>query len=124
MGLGEALLMSTHNICFRREIRKLFTLYPLLSRPMLISLLSFEQLGQALHLYVLYQFLVKQNEIYLPSLNLHCPGQQCNEFCQTLLCILFRKACWERSDYLFVLRFYGPVNPMGHVQHGQFVCLC
>ena len=26
--------MSTHNIRFRREIRKLFTLYPLLSRPM------------------------------------------------------------------------------------------
>ena len=25
--------MSTHNICFRREIRKLFALYPLLSRP-------------------------------------------------------------------------------------------
>ena len=30
----EALLMSTHNICFCREIRKLFTWYPLLSRPM------------------------------------------------------------------------------------------
>ena len=26
--------MSTHNICFRQEIRKIFTLYPLLSRPM------------------------------------------------------------------------------------------
>ena len=26
--------MSTHIICFRREIRKLFTWYPLLSRPM------------------------------------------------------------------------------------------
>ena len=26
--------MSTHNICFRWEIRKLFTWYPLLSRPM------------------------------------------------------------------------------------------
>ena len=22
--------------------------------------------------------------------------------------------------YLFVLRFYGPVNPMGHVERGQF----
>ena len=28
--LGKALLMSTHNICFHREIRKIFTLYPLL----------------------------------------------------------------------------------------------
>ena len=26
--------MSTHNICFCGEIRKIFTLYPLLSRPM------------------------------------------------------------------------------------------
>ena len=26
--------MSTHNICFHREIRKIFTWYPLLSRPM------------------------------------------------------------------------------------------
>ena len=26
--------MSTHNICFRGEIRKIFTRYPLLSRPM------------------------------------------------------------------------------------------
>ena len=26
--------MSTHNICFRGEIRKIFTSYPLLSRPM------------------------------------------------------------------------------------------
>ena len=24
------------------------------------------------------------------------------------------------SVCLFVLRFYGPVNPMGHVEHGQF----
>ena len=30
----EALLMSTHNICFRGEIRKIFTGYPPLSRPM------------------------------------------------------------------------------------------
>ena len=29
--------MSTHNICFRREIRKIFTGYPPLSRPMGIS---------------------------------------------------------------------------------------
>ena len=28
--------MSTHNICFRGEIRKIFTGYPPLSRPMLI----------------------------------------------------------------------------------------
>ena len=28
--------MSTHNICFRRGIRKLFTWYPLLSRPMTV----------------------------------------------------------------------------------------
>ena len=27
--------MSTHNICFCRKLRKLFTRYPLLSRPML-----------------------------------------------------------------------------------------
>ena len=26
--------MSTHSICFRREIRKIFTGYPPLSRPM------------------------------------------------------------------------------------------
>ena len=26
--------MSTHNICFRGEIRKMLTRYPLLSRPM------------------------------------------------------------------------------------------
>ena len=32
--LDEALLISTHNICFRREVRKLFTWYPFLSRPM------------------------------------------------------------------------------------------
>ena len=32
--LAEALLMSTHNIRFRWEIRKLVTWYPLLSRPM------------------------------------------------------------------------------------------
>ena len=38
----EVLLMSTHNICFRREIRKLFIWYPLLSRPMM-SVLKFEQ---------------------------------------------------------------------------------
>ena len=30
--LGEALLMSTHNICFHGEIIKLFTSYILLSR--------------------------------------------------------------------------------------------
>ena len=27
-------LISTHNICFRGEVRKMFTWYPLLSRPM------------------------------------------------------------------------------------------
>ena len=32
--LAEALLMSTHNICFHGEIRQIFTWYPLLSRPM------------------------------------------------------------------------------------------
>ena len=30
---GEALLMSTHNICFCGEIRQIFAWYPLLSRP-------------------------------------------------------------------------------------------
>ena len=29
--------MSTHNVCFCRVIRKLFTWYPLLSRPMVMS---------------------------------------------------------------------------------------
>ena len=29
--LGEALLMSTHNICFRGEIKKILCGYPLLS---------------------------------------------------------------------------------------------
>ena len=32
--LAEALLLSTHNICFCGEIRKIFTRYPPLSRPM------------------------------------------------------------------------------------------
>ena len=32
--LTEVLLMSTHNICFCWEIKKLLTWYPLLSRPM------------------------------------------------------------------------------------------
>ena len=31
--LIEALLMSTHNICFRGEVRKIFTWYPPLSKP-------------------------------------------------------------------------------------------
>ena len=26
----------------------------------------------------------------------------------------------ESLENLFVLRFYGPVNPMGHVERGQF----
>ena len=30
--------MSTHNICFHGEIRKIFTGYPLLSRPMYMEL--------------------------------------------------------------------------------------
>ena len=33
----EALLMSTHNICFRREIRKILCGYPLLSVAMCLS---------------------------------------------------------------------------------------
>ena len=37
--LAEALLMSTHNICFRGEIRKIFTGYPPLARPMRSSVL-------------------------------------------------------------------------------------
>ena len=42
--------MSTHNICFRREIRKLFTWYPLLSRPMInyINLLSLDYMSCAM----------------------------------------------------------------------------
>ena len=35
--------MSTHNICFHGEIRKLFTRYPLLSRPMFIIHSLFEE---------------------------------------------------------------------------------
>ena len=31
--------MSTHNICFRGEIRKILTRYPLLSRPMGIDIM-------------------------------------------------------------------------------------
>ena len=31
--------MSTHNICFRGEIRKIFTGYPPLSRPMIVMIL-------------------------------------------------------------------------------------
>ena len=34
--------MSTHNICFRREIRKIFTGYPPLSRPMPLHILLLE----------------------------------------------------------------------------------
>ena len=26
----------------------------------------------------------------------------------------------DELSHLFVLRFYGPVNPMGHVERGQF----
>ena len=33
--------MSTHNICFCREIRKIFTCYPLLSRPMLADVQAY-----------------------------------------------------------------------------------
>ena len=33
----DALLMSTHNICFRGEIRKILACYPLLSRPMIYT---------------------------------------------------------------------------------------
>ena len=33
--ISEALLMSTHNICFRGEIRKIICGYPLLSVAML-----------------------------------------------------------------------------------------
>ena len=39
ISLGEALLMSTLNICFCWERRKLFSWYPLLSRPMLLALI-------------------------------------------------------------------------------------
>ena len=40
--------MSTHNICFRGEIRKMFTGYPPLSRPMDCGLLKRQNL-QNLH---------------------------------------------------------------------------
>ena len=35
--LSEALLMSTHNICIRREIRKILCGYPLLSVAMIVK---------------------------------------------------------------------------------------
>ena len=38
--LGEALLMSTNNICFHAEIRKIICCYPLLSRVCLINFVS------------------------------------------------------------------------------------
>ena len=38
--LGEALLRDTYNICFRGQIRKIFTWYPHLSRPMGPSLFT------------------------------------------------------------------------------------
>ena len=56
--------MSTHNICFRREIRKILCGYPLLSGAM-------------------YNMVQR----WIPK--------------------MYRLYC------LFVLRFYGPVNPMG-----------
>ena len=35
---------------------------------------------------------------------------------------LINQAAFESSRFLvsFVLRIYGPVNPMGHVERGQF----
>ena len=39
--LDENILMSTHNICFRREIRKILCGYPFLSVAMLIRLSDF-----------------------------------------------------------------------------------
>ena len=39
--------MSTHNICFHGEIRKIFTGYPPLSRPMSLNVIAFGML----HLY-------------------------------------------------------------------------
>ena len=38
--------MSTHNICFRGEIRKIFTGYPPLSRPMGTDLRGLRALGK------------------------------------------------------------------------------
>ena len=54
--------MSTHNICFRGEIRKIFTRYPLLSRPMelcsLVSVLVFLYLGSTA--YYIYTMILGQ----------------------------------------------------------------
>ena len=36
---------------------------------------------------------------------------------------LILKFGWLAEVDLFVLRFYGPVNPMGHVERGQFTQL-
>ena len=40
--------MSTHNICFRGEIRKIFTGYPPLFRPMMFSTPDYGLLGSGL----------------------------------------------------------------------------
>ena len=55
--IRSALLMTTHNICFCREIRKLFAWYPLLSRHMAwLKSYSFSHPGicsPLIHLYIL-----------------------------------------------------------------------
>ena len=47
--LGEVLLMSTHNICIRREIRKILCGYPLLSVAMYKTCVIREDSGQPVH---------------------------------------------------------------------------
>ena len=50
-----------------------------------------------------------------------------NQLCDLLLFVCSKMADETNlssklpvADSLFVLRFYGPVNPMGHVERGQF----
>ena len=44
---STSLLMSTHNICFCGEIRKIFSWHPLLSRPMHVQITSIHLPGMA-----------------------------------------------------------------------------
>ena len=75
-GLGEVLLMSTHNICFRWEIRKILCGYPLLSVTMLA------------HFMILHQGFIGQN-LWLSSFS--CLGRanirQFRKGCKTVLSI-------------------------------------
>ena len=51
--------MSTHNICFQREIRKIFNGYPPLSRPMTLS----ETLVRTITVFMLFYTQNKHNPL-------------------------------------------------------------